>query len=137
MAAGILITGLKLVPWGKVLENAPMVADTAIKLWNKVVSRPKPDSPPGAQTTAPANTSPSESDLLTARVQTLEERVKNLQDQMQASSELIKELAEQNTQLVLRIEMNRSRLVRLMIATAIGGTLLLTVIIYVLFAGRI
>ena len=117
MAASILITGLKLVPWGKVLENAPMVADTAIKLWDKVASRPKPDSPPGAQTTAPANTSSSESDLLTARVQTLEERVKNLHDQMQASSELIKQLAEQNTQLVLRIEINRARLVRLITTT--------------------
>lgn len=136
MATSVLIAGLKLVPWSKVLENAPMVADTAIKLWNKVANRSKPDSPPGKQTIATANTSPSESDLLTVRVQTLEERVKILQDQIQVSSELIKELAEQNTQLVLRIEMNRARLVRLMIATALGGTLLLSVIMYILFAGR-
>jgi hypothetical protein len=125
MAAGAVITVLTNIPWGTVIETAPKVAEAASKLWKTVVNRPKPDTPP------------SESDLLKSRVMILEDDVKNLQEQMQASSELIKDLAEQNTQLVLRIEKNRTHLVRLMIATTIGGTLLLTVIIYIFFAGRI
>ncbi|HEU6456750.1 MAG TPA: hypothetical protein VN201_14940, partial [Roseateles sp.] len=44
-----------------------------------------------------------------ARLEALEATVDALSRQMQASAELIKALAEQNTQLVQRIELNRRR----------------------------
>lgn len=132
MAAGAIITVLSNIPWGQVVETAPKVADAAMKLWNTVTNRKKQDLRQSEQSTDSANVSLSDSDLLKARVLTLEEGVKNLQDQMQASSALIKSLAEQNALLVLRVEQNRDHLVRYTIATALGGTLLLVVIIYLL-----
>jgi hypothetical protein len=94
MAIGWL-TVLKSVPWEEVISNAPRVAEGAKKLW-QTVSR-KPPSPG----TAP----PLESQLAHLRA-----AVNELHDQMQASSELIKTLAEQNAGLIRRIELNRVRL---------------------------
>lgn len=132
MAAGAIITVLSNIPWGQVVETAPKVADAAMKLWNTVTNRKKQDLRQSEQSTDSEDVFLSDSDLLKARVLTLEEGVKSLQDQMQASSELIKSLAEQNTLLVLRVEQNRANLVRHTIATSLGGTLLLSVIIYLL-----
>ena len=50
----------------------------------------------------------------------------------QASSELIKALADQNTQLVNRIELNRVRLQRASIVAASLGALLLSAVGYLL-----
>jgi len=111
MAAGSIITVLANIPWGQVVENAPKVANGAMKLWNTVKNRRKPD--------AAADELPRPE----ARLLQLEEGVASLQEQMQASSELIKALAEQNTQLVARIESNRRRLVWVAAAAAIAAIL--------------
>lgn len=132
MAAGTIITVLSNIPWGKVVENAPKVADAAVGLWKMVANRRKQDSNLSAQSTTSADTFLPESDLLKARVRTLEDGVKCLEDQMQASSELIKALADQNIQLVQRVEKNRVSLVRYTIAATLGGTFLLGVNIYLL-----
>ncbi|MBP8901469.1 MAG: hypothetical protein KBG41_02535 [Thiobacillaceae bacterium] len=67
-----------------------------------------------------------------ARLATLETTATNLHDQMLASSELIKTLAEQNAQLVARVEAHRVRvmwlagaLVMLGIITVLGLVLAL------------
>ncbi len=132
MAAGTIITVLTNIPWGQVVENAPKVADGAMKLWNAVASRKKQVSSQNEHTAVPADAVPSEADLLKARLLRLDDNVRNLQDQMQASSEIIKALAEQNTQLVQRIELNRARLVRYAVAALLGGAVLLAIVIYVL-----
>lgn len=132
MAAGTIITVLANIPWGQVVENAPKVADGALKLWNAVTSRKKQDSSQNEHPAVAADAAPSEADLLKARLLRLDDNVKSLQDQMQASSELIKALAEQNAQLVQRIELNRVRLVRYAVATVSVGLVLLAVVIYVL-----
>ena len=69
---------------------------------------------------------------LRARLATLETTATNLHDQMLASSELIKTLAEQNAQLVARVEAHRVRvmwlagaLVMLGIITVLGLVLAL------------
>jgi hypothetical protein len=106
MAIGWL-TLLKSVPWSEVISNAPMVADGAKKLW-KTVSR-KSSAPcagnPGAQSSTVSG--PQALAALETRSLELEATVSDLQRQMLASSELIKTLAEQNAQLVERIESNR------------------------------
>jgi type IV secretory pathway component VirB8 len=65
-------------------------------------------------------------------VLSLETATQDLHEQMLASSELIKALAEQNTQLIRRAEVNRVRLLLLAgitavlaVATVIGLTLVL------------
>jgi hypothetical protein len=132
MAVGTIFTVLTNIPWGQVVENAPKVAEGALKLWNSVTNRNRQDSIQDKQATAAADENPSEADRLKTRLFTLEESVGSLQDQMQASSELIKALAEQNTQLVQRIELNRIRLVRYAVATAVGGAILLAAVVTIL-----
>lgn len=110
---------LQSVPWTDVIRNAPKVADGAKKLWNTVsgkqgqsplsASGPVPDGSPEAQVLSG----------LEARVASLEAAVSELHSQMLASSELIKALAEQNGQLVARIEANRVRMLWLSSATAV------------------
>ena len=56
---------------------------------------------------------------LQARVETLEETVEDLHEQMLAASQLIKELAEQNTQLIRRIETNRVHMIWLAVTTTL------------------
>lgn len=51
--------------------------------------------------------------ILQARIAAMEEATGELHNQMLASSELIKTLAEQNTQLIQRIELSRVRLLLL------------------------
>jgi len=130
MAAGPIITVLANIPWGQVLDNAPKVANGAMKLWNAVRNRKKPP-PAEEEPPAPAtDQNMSEADVLRARLRRLEENIASLDEQMQASTELIKALAEQNTQLVQRIELNRVRLVRLALASSVVAVVLLGVAIY-------
>ena len=133
MALGTLITVLSSIPWGQVVENAPKVAEGAVKLWNSVTNRNRQGSIQDKEAAATAEETASEADRLKARLLALEDSVTRLQEQMQASSKLIKDLAEQNTQLVQRIELNRIRLVRHTVATVLGGAILLAVVVYLLF----
>lgn len=131
MAAGTIITILANIPWGQVVENAPKVADGAAKLW-KAVTRKKPAQSPEANATADPDVAQSEPEVLTKRLAAMEDHVLHLEEQMRASAELIKALAEQNTQLVRKIELNSVRLLRLATATAIGSVALVGTIVYLL-----
>jgi hypothetical protein len=109
------VTVLAAVPWTDVIRNAPKVAEGAKKLWGSVSRKD------GASTRVAATHDAGP----TARIEALEAAVDELSRQMQASAELIKALAEQNAQLIRRIESNRRR------------TIALSVIVLVLLAGLI
>lgn len=109
MAIGWLSV-LKSVPWADVVSNAPKVASGAKKLWN-AVGKKAPEVP--VSTAQPPVIFSSEVQTLGTlqlRIGALEAASVDLRSQMAASSGLIKELAEQNTQLILRIETLRKRL---------------------------
>lgn len=108
MAIGWL-TILKSVPWTEVIRNAPKVAEGARKLWNAVGKQRAVDEAADAAAPPAASHEPHTLEALEARVAALEAAVSDLHGQMFASSELIKDLAEQNAQLVKRIEANRKR----------------------------
>lgn len=108
MAIGWL-TILKSVPWAEVISNAPKVAEGARKLWNAVGRQRAADKAAEAGAQPAASHEPHTLEALEARAAALEAAVSDLHGQMLASSELIKELAEQNAQLVKRIEANRKR----------------------------
>lgn len=131
MAAGTIITVLSNIPWGQVVENAPKVADGAAKLWN-AVTRKKPDQSPDASAKAVVDEAQSDTEIFKRRLIAMEEHIHHLEEQMGASAELIKALAEQNTQLVGKIELNSVRLLRLATATAIGAIALVGTIVYLL-----
>ncbi len=110
---------LKLVPWTDVVKNAPVVADGAKKLWSSVAKKPAVPDP----VVVPEPASPSADALsisaLKARLGAAEQATAGLQKQMLESSELIKALAEQNIQLVERVEVNRRRLLWVAAATVL------------------
>ena len=108
MAIG-LFSILRMVPWGDVISKAPEVADGARKLWRAVAKKPPAAEVPtaGAQ---PAISSEARSlAVLQAQLAAAEAEISDLHGQMLESSQLIKALADQNTQLIKRFEVNRIR----------------------------
>lgn len=113
------LTVLQSVPWTDVIRNAPKVADGARKLWQRVARRT-----PAAGAASPAGASLVPADDA-VRLAALEAAVADLHEQMLASSDLIRALAEQNTQLIGRLETQERRLHRLGRAAAAGALVLL------------
>ena len=111
------LTVLQAVPWSDVIRNAPKVADGAKKLWSTVAGQPA-QAPVDAGTPARSRDDPLP-EVLQARIDALDATVADLHGQLLASAELIRELAEQNTQMVRRVELNRVRAVRLTWALAV------------------
>jgi hypothetical protein len=97
---------LQQVPWADVVGNAPKLAEGAKKLWQAVNRRPGAGD---ATSTAPEAVPP---------LAALQGAEADLQQQLAASSELIKALAEQNAELVQRHEAARRSLRWLAVATA-------------------
>ena len=130
MAAGTLFSILANIPWGQVVDNAPVIAESAVKLW-KAARRKKSAQSPDQDSEADAAQTGSGS--LNERIVAMEEHIRSLEEQMSTSAELIKALAEQNALLVRRFELNNTRLRRLAVVTAIGGVVLLGSVAYLLF----
>jgi hypothetical protein len=105
---------LKVVPWGDVMSNAPKIAEGAKSLWSAVAKKVRP----GDETTAESAVSASDTPLST-RIAALEESQRELRAQLTTSSDLIRSLAEQNAQLVVRLDALRSRLRWLTLGTAV------------------
>ncbi|MFV0370928.1 MAG: hypothetical protein ACK5JI_04705 [Azonexus sp.] len=102
------------VPWGEVLKNAPAVAETARKFWNK--------------TRAPASTEAADLPLdadENAVLHALQQRVTSLQAEMRTAGEVIQSLAEQNAQLIARVEKSRRRLLLLALCNLVLGAAVL------------
>lgn len=114
---------LKTVPWTDVIANAPTVANGAKKLWNTVSGRsPAAEIPTQDMSSAPPDETLAkmQEELRNLRVTTTE-----LHQQMLTSSELIRELADQNTALIKRVEAYRVRLLWLSGAIAVLAVLVL------------
>lgn len=122
---------LQSVPWSDVIKNAPKVAEGAKNLFDTVARRVRKTEAAAAQ--APVNTeSPTGMPLsaeaqaiaaLETRLAAVDAALAELNAQLLASSQVIKDLAEQNTQLIQRIEANRVR--TLWLAGASGLALVL------------
>ncbi len=130
MLARTILKVASQIPWEKVIELAPSVAERAGTLWKSIRSKNKRISIDENIAYASYSTELSESDILKARLDRLEERVESLEEQIQASSGLIKTLAEQNTLLVQRIELHRIRLIRQSFLFAGVGAVLAGMIVY-------
>jgi hypothetical protein len=123
---------LQSVPWTDVIKNAPKVADAAKKLWSTLGTKPPVQELPTASSAIAPSPEPEALAALQARLAALELATTELHSQMLASSELIKTLADQNTQLVERIEANRIRVVWLAGATVVFGIIAVLAIFLVL-----
>jgi hypothetical protein len=126
MAAGGLVTFIAKVPWRQVVENAPKLFEAASKLWDSVTKKST------RAVELPASGKPaaiSETESLKSQLSVLSANVATLQEQMMASSQLIKNLAEQNTLLVSRVELSRVKHLRLVIAIGVAVAILLGMLV--------
>lgn len=118
MAIGWL-AALKIIPWSDVISNAPLVADGAKKLWNAVAKKPAPSELEAAGSQAVLSSEGLAIAAIAERIVKMEVAVSDLHAQMIASSELIKALAEQNAELINRVETNRVRMLWLAAITVV------------------
>ena len=110
---------LKSVPWSTVIKSAPKVAEGAKQLWSAVRRNEAEDATPVWHDEPAAGPAGDRVAALQARLLATQGAVKDLHQQMQASAELIKQLADQNALLIAGIEQNRVRLRWLAAATAV------------------
>lgn len=113
---------LQLVPWSDVISNAPKIAEGAKKLWSTVGKKPALEE----ATSLVVDDRPSSMAAMEKRLQAMEAAASELHEQMLASADLIRTLAEQNTQLVKRIEVNRARLLMLAAVTVVVAIIAIT-----------
>ncbi|MDT7523892.1 hypothetical protein RAE21_16010 [Rhodoferax sp. TBRC 17198] len=135
MAAGTIITVLSNVPWGQVIDAAPKVAEGATKLWSAVTRRKKSDAEvaPQAGAGATGGVVPDDSlQRLRADVQVLQASVGEVREELLSATGLIKQLADQNTVLVQRVELHRRRLALVSYLTAGAVTMLVLAVVYLL-----
>jgi hypothetical protein len=103
------LTLLKVVPWSDVIANAPTVANGARKLWNSVSGRSPAVKAPPTDMGNPLYSEDEAMARLHEELRGLRITTAELHQQMLTSSELIRELAEQNDALIQRLEAYRQR----------------------------
>ena len=114
------LTVLSNVPWKDVISTAPKVAEGAKKLWKAVGKKSGAAEDDGTNSEPLASAENQTIATLDARIHALKGDVAALNQAMLSSSELIKALAEQNTQLIRSIEIFRGRVLRLGLVTVIS-----------------
>ena len=92
------VTLLKAVPWGDVVKAAPAVLEGAEKLWDGVRGKSGGSVPPAETLSSPPLT-PTEQALAEH-----EKAIARLDAEIEQSAQVIKALAEQNANLIARIE---------------------------------
>ena len=117
---------IRSVPWDKVVRKAPEIADLAKKLWNTTYNKsPTTEIDVSASQSVSSQPSYFTDDqriaLLEEKLTVMEATSARQHQQLMESLELITGLAEQNTQLIKTIEINRVRLLRLTAFTVLIG----------------
>lgn len=124
MAIGWL-TVLKIVPWDDVIRNAPKVAEGAKRLWSTLAKKP-PASVRNIKSQPELSAAPSLAQLQTQLDSAVAE-IADLHQQILTSSELIQALADQNAELIKRVEINRKRVLAL---SGVVAVLVISTLIY-------
>lgn len=134
MAAGWW-TVLRTVPWSDVISAAPQVANGARRLWD-TVNRNRQGMPDGPMGMAPEMAGQEEDvfDILIRSVERTDAEVTDLRNQMRSASEIIANLADQNAQLIAKMDAQRQKMTWMGVTAALSG--LLSVVALVLVAVR-
>ena len=129
MAIGWLSV-LKLVPWNEVISNAPKLASEAKKLWSTVAKTPPTAEPSPAKAKPSAGSDSPSLALLQADLELVITEVTDLHKQMLESSQLLKALADQNTQLIKQMDIQRMRIRWLAgVAAVLGVVIVINLVI--------
>ncbi|HEX4843299.1 MAG TPA: hypothetical protein VFV57_06470 [Limnobacter sp.] len=119
------VTVLQMVPWTEVIKNAPKVAEGAVKLWN-TVSKKSTEVQAASDADLVLLAEQTELQAHAQRLAKTEEQVALLQEEMLQSTQVIKELAAQNAQLIKQVEVNRKAVTVLGIVVALMAVGLVT-----------
>ena len=133
MAAGWW-TVLKTVPWSDVISAAPQVATGARRLWDTVNRKSGAVDPATGLSPEMAVQEDDIIGLLLARAEQSDAELTDLRNQMRSASELIANLADQNAQLIAKIDVQRQKLTWLGVTDGLSA--LLAVVALVLVAVR-
>ena len=134
MAAGWW-TVLRTVPWSEVISAAPQVANGARRLWD-TVNRNWQGMPDGPMGMAPEMAGQEDDvfDVLIRSVERNDAEITDLRNQMRSASEIIANLADQNAQLIAKVDAQRQKMTWMGVTAALSG--LLSVVALVLVAVR-
>ncbi|MDB5747939.1 MAG: hypothetical protein JWP72_2787 [Massilia sp.] len=126
MAAAGWLKMLKAVPWSEVIAAAPQLAGSARRLWETAARRGAPQ--PGIDLGEAMAHAPIDEDIaiLAARIEQQDATIVQLHGQVRDATKVITELADQNAQLVARMQSARERLTTIGLVAA--GSALLSVI---------
>jgi len=133
MAAGWW-TVLKTVPWSDVISAAPQVATGARRLWDTVNRKSGAVDPATGLSPEMAVQEDDIIGLLLARAEQSDAELTDLRNQMRSASELIANLADQNAQLIAKIDVQRQKITWLGVTAGLSA--LLAVVALVLVAVR-
>ncbi|HAK93008.1 hypothetical protein ABIB42_001193 [Massilia sp. UYP32] len=133
MAAGWW-TVLKTVPWSEVISAAPQVATGARRLWDTVNRKPGAVDPATGLSPEMAAQEDDIIGLLIARSEQNDAELNDLRNQMRSASELIANLADQNAQLIAKMDVQRQKLTWLGVTAGLSA--LLAVVALILVAVR-
>lgn len=102
---------LKAVPWSEVIAAAPQVANGARRLWDTVGRK---QAVPGGMADEAMMPAPHMGDhdiaVLAAHIEQQDVAIAQMHNQLRDASKLITELADQNAQLIAKMEAARGRL---------------------------
>ncbi|HAV35354.1 MAG TPA: hypothetical protein DCX52_03180 [Massilia sp.] len=102
---------LKAVPWSDVIAAAPQVANGARKLWDTVGRKQGAPGAMGEEAIMPAQAMGDDGvALLAAHIEQQDVAIAQMHNQLREASKLITELADQNAQLIAKMEAARGRL---------------------------
>ena len=121
---------LKTVPWSEVIHAAPQVASGARRLWDTVNRK---------QGAMPADDMAQEAyareedvfGAVVARMEHNEAVLIDLHNQMRSASELIANLADQNAQLIAKVDAQRTKIAWLGAAAGLSSLLALVALVLV------
>jgi hypothetical protein len=133
MAAGWW-TVLKTVPWSDVISAAPQVATGARRLWDTVNRKSGAVDPATGLSPEMAVQEDDIIGLLLARAEQNDAELTDLRNQMRSASELIANLADQNAQLIAKMDVQRQKITWLGVTAGLSA--LLAVVALVLVAVR-
>ena len=124
------LTVLKSVPWNDVISNAPKIADGAKKLLRSIGKKSGSGKDNDIDITNAAKSQGASIADMHIRVTTMEARMDELQNQLLQSAEILKQLSEQNAELIKRIEVNRIRSIWLGVITTTAMLIALANLIF-------
>ena len=121
--AGAWLKVLKSVPWSEVISAAPQVASSARRLWDTVGG--KGVRMPNTELDETVAHMPLDDGmaLVAAQVEQQDIAITQLQGQVREASKLIAELADQNAQLIAKLQAARERLTLIGFTAAASGVL--------------